>query len=59
MKTAGVVKNSGHCIYSIGLKCFSNCLSLFHLVFYVYIHLHMHVYIYTYIYTYCKGVYDA
>ena len=22
MKTAGVVKNSGHCIYSIGLKCF-------------------------------------
>ena len=22
MKTAGVVENSGHCIYSIGLKCF-------------------------------------
>ena len=22
MKTTGVVKNSGHCIYSIGLKCF-------------------------------------
>ena len=22
MKTAGVAKNSGHCIYSIGLKCF-------------------------------------
>ena len=37
MKTAGVVKNSGHCIYSIGLKCFLNCLSLFHLVFYIYI----------------------
>ena len=35
MKTAGVVKNSGHCIYSIGLKCFGNCLSLFHLVSYL------------------------
>ena len=35
MKTAGVVENSGHCIYSIGLKCFLNCLSLFHLVFYL------------------------
>ena len=22
MKTAGVVENSGHCTYSIGLKCF-------------------------------------
>ena len=22
MKTAGVVENSGHCMYSIGLKCF-------------------------------------
>ena len=22
MKSAGVVENSGHCIYSIGLKCF-------------------------------------
>ena len=22
MKTAGVDENSGHCIYSIGLKCF-------------------------------------
>ena len=22
MKTAGVVENSEHCIYSIGLKCF-------------------------------------
>ena len=22
MKTAGVVENSGHCIYSIGLMCF-------------------------------------
>ena len=22
MKAAGVVENSGHCIYSIGLKCF-------------------------------------
>ena len=21
MKAAGVVKNSGHCVYSIGLKC--------------------------------------
>ena len=35
MKTAGVVENSGHCIYSIGLRCFWNCLSLFHLVFYL------------------------
>ena len=39
MKTAGVVENSGHCIYSIGLKCFLNCLSLFHLVFYIYIYI--------------------
>ena len=39
MKTAGVVDNSGHCIYSIGLKCFWNCLSLFHLVFYIYIYI--------------------
>ena len=39
MKTAGVVENSGHCTYSNGLKCFGNCLSLFHLVF-------MHIYIY-------------
>ena len=39
MKTARVVENSGHCIYSIGLKCFLNCLSLFHLVFYVYIYM--------------------
>ena len=36
MKTAGVVANSGHCIYSIGLRCFLNCLSLFHLVIYIY-----------------------
>ena len=41
MKTAGVVENSGHCIYSIGLRCFLNCLSLFHLVFYV---CYMHIY---------------
>ena len=33
MKAAGVVENSGRCIYSIGLMCFLNCLSLFHLVF--------------------------
>ena len=38
MKTAGVVKNSGHCISSIGLRCFLNCLSLFHVVFYIYIY---------------------
>ena len=36
MKTADVVENSGHCIYSIGL----NCLSLFHLVFYIYIYIY-------------------
>ena len=35
MKTTGVVENSGHCIYCIGLKCFLNCLSLFHLVIYL------------------------
>ena len=35
MKTAGVVENSGHCMYSIGLRCFLNCLSLLHLVLYV------------------------
>ena len=39
MMTAGVVENSGHCIYSIGLKCFLNCLSLFHLVIYIYIYI--------------------
>ena len=36
MKTTGVVENSGHCIYSIGVKLFFYCLSLFHLVFYIY-----------------------
>ena len=43
MKTAGVVENSGHCTYSIGLKCFWNCLSLFNLVFlfYIYIYIYM------------------
>ena len=66
MKTAGVVENSGHCIYSIGLKCFGNCPSLFQLVFYLlqsnarYFvnHLerftchyaYMHIYIYIHIY---------
>ena len=35
MKTAGVVEYSGHCIYSIGLKCFWNCFWLFHLVIYL------------------------
>ena len=35
MKTAGVVENYGHCIYSIRLMCFRNCLSLFQLVFYL------------------------
>ena len=33
--TASVVRNCGHCIYSIGLKCFLCCLSLFHLLFYL------------------------
>ena len=50
MKTAGVVENSWHCVYSIGLKCFWNCLSLFHLVFhlcpYLYIYIYQHLYIY-------------
>ena len=40
MKAAGGVKNSGHCIYSIGLKCFLNCLSVFHLVFHIYIYMY-------------------
>ena len=40
MKTAGVVENSGHCMYSIGSRCFLNCLSLFHVVFYIYIYIH-------------------
>ena len=42
-KTAGVVENYGHCIYSIGLKCFRNCLSLFHLVFYIYIYIYVYI----------------
>ena len=42
MTTAGVVENSGHCIHSIGLKCFRNCLSLFHLVFYIYIYIYIY-----------------
>ena len=29
------IENSGHCIYSTGSKCFWNCLSLVHLVFYL------------------------
>ena len=47
MKIAGVVENSRHCVYSIGLNCFS----LFYLVIYL---LHaiggICVYIYIYIY---------
>ena len=46
MKTAGVIENSGHCIYSIGLKYFRNCLSLFHLVFFIYIQIYVYIYIY-------------
>ena len=62
IKTAGVVENSGHCVCSIGLKCFLNCLSLFHLVFYIYIYKYIHtlpknylfnvIYIYIYIFFY-------
>ena len=33
MKTAGVVENSGHCMHSIGLRCFLNCHSLLQLEF--------------------------
>ena len=43
MKTADVVENSGHCIYSIELKCFGNCLSLLHLLFYIYMHIYIHI----------------
>ena len=46
MKTAGVEKNSGHCIYSIGRKCVLDYFSLFHLVIYIYIHICIHTYIY-------------
>ena len=42
MKTADVVKNSGHCIYSIGLKCFLSCFLLFHLVIYAYVHIYIY-----------------
>ena len=61
MKTAGVVENSEHCIYSIGLKCFLNCLSLFHLVFYLlqsnmqYLVNHSERFLYNYIYS---DIYD-
>ena len=70
MKTADVVTNSGHCIYSIGLKCFGNYLSLLHLVFYLlqsnrqyfvihlerltYHYIYMHTYIYMHIYIISK-----
>ena len=61
MNTSGVVENSGHCKYSIGLMCFRNCFSLIQLVIYIYIHIyikcHVHIfllfiYIYVYIYIY-------
>ena len=61
MKTAGVVENFGHCTYSIELKCFWNCLSLFHLVYLFYfiillfyfILFYYLLYIYIYIYMKC------
>ena len=56
MKTAGVVENYGHCIYSIGSKCFPNCHSLFHLVFYIYIYIYI-LYIYIHIYIYNLYIY--
>ena len=40
MNTADVVDNSGHCMYSIGLRCSISCLSLFQLVFHIYIHIY-------------------
>ena len=58
IKTACVVENSGHCIYSIGLKCLRNFLSLFHLVFYLlqsntrYFVNHLERFAYHYIYIY-------
>ena len=39
MKIAGVDENSGHCIYSIGLKCLLTCVSLLH--FFINIYLYM------------------
>ena len=41
MKTAGVVRNSGHFMFSIGLRCFLICLSLFHFVLYMYIYIYI------------------
>ena len=38
MKTAVVVENRGHCIYSIRLKCYCICFSQSHLVIYIYIY---------------------
>ena len=71
VKTAGVVVNSGHCIYSIGLTCFLNYLSLFHLVFYLlqsntryfvdqleryaYHYIYENIYIYIHLYTWCRN----
>ena len=52
MKTAGVVINSAHCVYSIGLKYFCCCLSPFHLVIYIYIYIMLYVYIYCLLYIY-------
>ena len=40
MKTAGVVENSGHCIYSIGLKCFKLSFAVSFSVLYINIYLY-------------------
>ena len=66
MKTAGMVENYVHCIYSIGLKCFLNSISLFHLVFhllqsntrYFVCQLERHTNHYVYIYIY-SDTYDV
>ena len=41
--TAGVVENSGYCIYFMWLKCFLNSFSLLHLVIYICIYIYVHI----------------
>ena len=49
MKTAGVVKNSGHCIYSIGLECFRlEFLKLPYAVSFSVLHIYTYIYVCVY-----------
>ena len=52
MKTAGMVEDSGHCIYSIGLKCFLKlpfAVSFSVLFMYIYICTYVHICIHIYL----------